>query len=393
MEAFHLLRLILWLDDLGLRPLSRWVPDLPRLLDSPAQAFQVQKIEIGPWRHYVKIGVILVGLAFAGLSASHEITSRTLLICLISALLLLAGSVIYALRGGRCILHSAGVDFYCRGVTVFCPWELFKTDGHAIYYPDARQLALPVAPSAISRVEVRRNESLAVHALDARVTHVLFIPTGEIHLKFIYGVKPEELGNFILELSRKLGTRSAPIKSGVGPVSAQREPGGWIRVSLTRLQFPPLCCDCGKVTDRWQEFVGDPSFFGGTVSLTPAEQSVRIKAPVCGHCWRANRRHYWWILLKTTLLAVIGTTVLGFLLGLILDLVGLTPDRGLMTFIMTISALFGSLGLSWFITSRHAHTVSAPLCLSDYRSRDGAIRVRFRNAEYADVFLGAMGAN
>src|SRR5439155_23499604 len=107
---------------------------------------------------------------------------------------------------------------------------------------------------------------------DVRTRHFQILPGAEVRLKVVYGVKPDELGCFLLELDQKLGTRSdrdKPPGSFDGPVFTVSEAGGWIRVSLTRLHFPAICCDCVTATNHRREFRGHRSL--------PADDWVRLQ--------------------------------------------------------------------------------------------------------------------
>jgi hypothetical protein len=387
MELWHLIRFLLSFDNRWLLPLRHWVPDFQQVVNFPKETFQSREIEIGPWTHFVKSRVFPTLLIIPVVAAILLTDSPAVTIGSTLAWLLLAGALVHSGRGGRCFLQAKGVELHYRGVMVFCPWDLFHIAGRPIYYAEKQRLDLPVVPAALANIEVWKNESIIAVGLDAKASHFKAYPTGEIRLKFIYGVNPEEFGFFLLELGRNLGRASEVAKlegAPLAPLTVRSEEGGWIRVSLTRLRFPPNCCDCGQATDRWQKFRGYSSFFSKSVN-----EFMEIVAPVCSNCQSFNRGHYWRTLFKTTLMVVIAVTTISFLVGVVLDLCGLTPAPGAMTVIMTFCGLIASLGLAWFFAEKRARAASTPLSLTDYRPGDGTICVRFRNGKYAELFLAA----
>jgi hypothetical protein len=386
MELLHLIRFLLRLDERALLALEKWVPDLDRVLNNPQEALDGRDIEIGPWNRYVERYVLPVLLIIPTLTIIFLADTLAVTVGATLAWLLLAGALVSTSRGGSCLLQSEGVEFRHRDATVFCPWDLFHVGGQPIYHLEEHRLDLPVQPAAIGSIQVWKNDRLIGEGLEASARHVEVLPSvGEIHLKLKYGVKPEELGCFLLELGRKLGTpleQVTPQAPAPSFLPVQSDQGGWIQVSVTRLRFPPFCCDCGQATDRGQKFRGHPSFFS-----TSTNSFVDVIAPVCGNCQRLNHAHYWRTFFKTVFLVVLAMTALGFLLGVVLDLCGVTPGPGAMTVIMTCCGLIASLGLSWFFATLRARAVWAPLYLSDYRPNHGTIRLRFRSGQYAELFL------
>jgi len=396
MEFFHLFRFLVSLDTLSLRSLRKRVPDFQEVLNSPRAALQAREIEIGPWTRYVRsivvpilllVPVMLGGVLIGELAGPNF--AQPMAIFSLVAWLVLSAWVILAGRGGVCLLSGAGVEFRHRGVAVFCPWDVFHVAGQPVYYPDQHRLDLPVQQAAIRNIEVRKDDAVIAEGQDAQASHFTILPTGEIRLKVVYGVNPKELGLFLLELGGKLGrplgqaTQEALVPA---PVAARAEEDGWIRVNLTRLSFPPLCCDCCQTADSSQEFHGYRSLFSKDVSMS-VDDSLTVQAPVCSHCQGVNSGRYWRTLLKTIFLVAFGTTVISFLVGAVLDLCGVP---GTMACMMSVLCFSCSLPFSWVIAAKRANTACAPVFLSDYRPGEGTIRVRFRSSKYAELFLGAI---
>jgi hypothetical protein len=384
----YLVHFILSLDVRWLRPLRVWVPDYQQILRAPSEELRQRDIVIGPWTHYVKIYVIplLLFLPLLGLVAAFE--SLTITICLAVGWLLFSKIMAYIGRGGTCIIQADGVEFCFRGVVVFCPWDVFHAAGQPSYNPANQRLDLPVNPAALARIEAWKDDQPLDENWPSQVSHFVLAPTGEVRLKWVYRVLPIELGSFLLELGRRLG-RPAEVGGleGVGRETLRALPGegGWISFSLTRLQFPPICCACCLATDSQQQFIGYRSLFSSDMSSST--QHIIITAPVCSACQKLNRGQYWRSLLKVAALTLVGLTFVCFAVGVILDLCGLTPGPGVMTGIMTVVGLILGLAFSWFVADHYARRASEPLSLQDYRPTDGTIRVRFRNRQYVETYL------
>jgi hypothetical protein len=383
---YFFIHLVLRLDDRSLRPLSYWVPDLEEVLRDPQRHLQTSEITIGPWTRYFRVIVFVLLLAVAANFVVVVAESVPVTICIVLTWLILSGWVIHAGRGGVCQLTAQGAAFRYRGVTVFCPWDLFLAHGQPIFYPGQNRLALPVQHEAVADMQVHTNDAISAEGVDAKASHFHILPGGDIWLKFVYGVNPVELGLFLLQLGCKLGRRKERSNlEAPSPSPAGNEAEGWIRVNLTQLGFGPLCCDCCQFTDRSQQFLAHKSMFSGDFSIS-GDACFVVIAPVCGDCQRVNRRQYWRTYFKIVLLTVIGGTTVGFLVGAILDFCGVMAAPGAMTSIMTCSSLVSTLGFSWFLAAKRAAFVCAPLHLSDYRPGEGTIQIRFRNKMYARLF-------
>jgi hypothetical protein len=383
------------LDQRSLWPLQRYIPDYQHGQRAPADMLRDRPTEIGPWKrrgtYYVVLPALvivfaLLALMAAGLLTHGEPVLGGLLGCFALGIVVFAGWLIYASRGGTCILHATGVDFCHRGVTVFCPWDLFCAFGHPIYFERQRHLVVPVAVTAMEAVEMRRSESVVAHGEDVRAGHLQLLPTGEIRLQCIYAVEPLELGEFLLTVGHSLGTPAKPNarSEAADPESSAAAPAnGWLRVSLTRLVFPPNCCHCNGPTDGWQNF--DHSSFLG-------DNRLRVLAPVCTACQRSNRRRYWLTYVMALGLTVMGGPIVGFFVGLLLDVLGLTPGPGAMPALLTVAGLLISLGFCWVVAHNVARARSVPIWLSQYQPGDGTVRIRFRNHQYAERFVATLAA-
>ena len=242
--------------------------------------------------------------------------------------------------------------------------------------------------AAIARIEVRKNDNLLERGQELQTSHFEVSPTGDARLRWVYAVNPVELGNLLLDLGRKLGQpvkQVATEQTVPSALTLRPGKGGWMLASLTRLRFPPICCDCGQPTDKHQQFKGFRGLFSSDFSMQQMEDSVNIAAPVCTNCQAHNRRRWWRSFLKVCMLSFVGFTVLGVSVGIIFFLCGLPPGKGG----EVPGILIASVGipLSWVIAYKYAGTVSAPLCLKDYRPTYGTVQIRFRNRQYVETFL------
>src|SRR3989442_1687677 len=103
MELYHFFLFLLSIDERWLRPLQFWVPDWQQVLNSPAVVFQDREIDIGPWTRYVRSYVIPSMLAFPALIAILLAGNLAVTICVSLVWLIIAGSLVYASRGGSCL--------------------------------------------------------------------------------------------------------------------------------------------------------------------------------------------------------------------------------------------------------------------------------------------------
>jgi hypothetical protein len=380
---YHFILLLGKLDECWLRPLRYWIPDYQHVLRSPATVFQNGPIEIGPWNRYDTICGWSVLLAVPVVLPLVLADAIAVSICLFLPWLVITGLLTRSCRGGTCHLKADGVEFQYRGVTVFCPWNLFQVTGQPIYYPDKRRLDLPIAPAAMDGIEVRNHDGLVCQGPEVRSKHFRMRLTGEICLKFVYGVKPADLGGFLLQLGRVLGT----LRDQDGPAFALMDPlpvackGDWIEVSLTRLEFPRCCCGCGAASSRW-EVLKCQGFL---------ERDCRpVSVPVCNACRQARDGLYRRALIKNALVILLVSVVLGALLGVFL-FQGIPggvwmgpPFTGVLTF------FFVGIPLACFLAPPRARAASAPVHLSKYQSEKGTIQIRFRNTQYAKLFVARM---
>jgi hypothetical protein len=202
-----------------------------------------------------------------------------------------------------------------------------------------------------------------------------------------------DLVKILLHVGRSLGGArppGLPVQETVGVDGAEEEAvretaGGWITVNLTRLVFPPRCCDCGEPTNGRQKFSAYEPFLGPGRLLHPARsEAVSIWVPVCYACQTANQGRF--------LRAVF--TGLGLALGaILLAAVGarLLPGNPVLSYVVLLTLLMAPL-LGCFIGYRVGKAQSEPVQLRDFAPARGTVALRFRREAYAAEVAEAMKA-
>ncbi|MHB1422325.1 MAG: hypothetical protein ACYC3I_03835 [Gemmataceae bacterium] len=384
--------------------LSRFVPDLDELVENPRAYLTQEPLTIGPRRMY---GLALL-FGFAG--------SAFLLSCLLIApgargellgerlalgLGLLMGGCVWLgwslrMRGHSLLLHPEGVEVKCRDTIVWCPWALFNVDGHAfVAGGDSPRvgLTLPVAAAAVPFVELRRDDTPIAHGVEVRAPQWYFLGADSAVLPARYEVMAGELGELLLLLGRRLG-RELP--KGVPPpqayaldvmhdLPAAPDAGGWISVHLTRLAFPPRCCDCGGSTQRTMSFRIAGRGDALLSILVPASEPLEMEIPVCEACQQRirQRQHQG---------GIRGMRMGGFLFCLLALLLAWSKgiqDRSLLLVIGLAALSVGALG--GFLLGTLARR-RLPAELRGYSPSRGTVSLRFRHPEYAASVLAAMRA-
>jgi hypothetical protein len=429
MEAI-LYHVILRLDRLSQKPLRRAVPNLDHLLADPADYFRYQEVSIGPWRRWaggIGLGLlfwlgltalsgILLGLAGGNPAGAAGQLRFAMLVIVLPPVCFMSG--LYWLRGGWCVLDAAGTRFLHGGIEVFCPWSLFSAPGQPVTHPiDGRnQFELPVTAAAVPLVAARRHDMVVAQGLGIKTRQLYFRSLQEVILRSLYRVTSDELAWLLLHLGRSLGSSPFALKGlpAQGPCQdpgqtdrpaedlavEQRAPApptvrdkdGWITVSLTRLVFPPWCCNCGAPTTSVQAFRGfTPVLRLGRFLNIEGAEHVWIQVPVCQACRDGTRRRYRQTLRRTFLLVLGIGAGGGFLAGTVLALVGGDPKRfplvlGVLSFLAgLVSPLF-----AWFLARRAATNGSAPVQVERYLPAKGTASLRFRRSEYTEQILQAV---
>jgi len=384
--------------------LSRFVPDLEELVADPRAYLTQEPLMIGPRQMYGLAALFgFAGAAFLLSCLVIEPADRGELLGERLALgigLLLGASVWLGwslrMRGHSLVLHSDGVEVHYRETTVRAPWALFNVDGHA-FVPGGDSprvgVTLPVAASAIPFVELRREDTPIAHGVEVKAVQWQFVGADSLVLPARYEVMAGELGELLLLLGRRLGRelpRGAPLSPAyatdrLDELPAAPEAGGWITVHLTRLAFPPQCCDCGERTSRTMDFRIASRGDALLSILVPASQPLEVAIPVCEACQQRLREQQH----RGGIRGMQVGSSLFCLLALLLAWSEGWQDRTLLLVIGLAALAVGGLCgfLAGTLTSRRL-----PAELGNYSPARGTLSLRFRHPEYAAGVLAAMRA-
>ncbi len=383
------------------QPLARFLPELDDFLYDPRGHLQEAPLVIGPRRMYALAALFaLPGLAFlASCAVAGKGDGERLALglgLLLGALVWLSWSLM--LRGHSLVLHPDGLEVNYRDTTVWCPWALFHVDGEP-FVPESDSprtgLTLPVAPEAVRFVEFRRHGATVAFGAAVRGRQWQFNSGDEVVLPARYEVAAGDLGQLLLQLGRRLG-RELP--RGAPPHAAERtasldevrvtpDRAGWITVPLTRLSFPPVCCDCGERTDATLrvgvEATGDRLLGLFAQQVRPLELGV----PVCAACQARLRQN---VHRGGVRGMAFGAAVLA-VLGLI-GALAVGPGGGQLGAVLALDLGFAAVGglVGFLLGTSAAHRPPVELCR--YSPSRGTVAVRFRNLDYTALVLETMQA-
>lgn len=385
--------------------LSRFVPDLDELVENPRAYLAQEPLTIGPRQMYGLASLFgFGGLAFLLSCLLIDPGDRGELLGERLALgigLLLGGCVWLGwslrLRGHSLVLHPDGVEVQYRDQAVWCPWALFNVDGHA-FVPGGDSprvgLTLPVAVAAIPFVELRREGTPIAQGAEVKAVQWQLVGGDSVVLPARYEVMAGELGELLLLLGRHLGRelpKGVPLSQAhatteVDDLPIAPDAGGWITVHLTRLAFPPQCCDCGERTLRTMSFRIASRGDALLNILVLSGQPLEIGIPVCDACQQHLREQQHRGGLRGMQMGALVFCGLALLLawsegwqdGSLLLVIGLAA--------LAVGGLCGF--LLGTLASRRL-----PAELSNYSPARGTLSLRFRHPEYAASVLAAMRAH
>jgi hypothetical protein len=395
-----------WLDKQAERPLLHVLPDLEYLLLDPKHVLTGREIVVGPARRISSgfflglfVGMIIWLAVVLGVfllvgpppNPPRQNDRGALLICLLPVLVFLAILVLLrARRGGRMVLGERGIAMHYWGTEVFCPWAVFNTRGQP-YSPGHGRVVLPVAPESLGLVVARRDGNLLAEGIMVDTPQLRFRSANEALARAFYEVNGAELAKVVLHLGRILG-RAEPGRKPAYTYSSVEieepepvvvESGSWVTVRITRLQFPPVCCDCGATTAARQKVRCFEPFFGLARLLNPiGRESVHLWIPVCHACQTENQRRHRravWYAQSFVLVAI----VLTFLLVLFFRS---QPLFGLL-FVATV-LLAPGVGLT--VGHQIGQARGMPVQMRNYSPEKGTIALRFRNHQFSERLVETM---
>jgi hypothetical protein len=399
--------------------LQEAIPDLDRLLADPAEALEHGDITIGPEKNYLW-PTLLTLLVVIPLWIGTVVTTILRLPApglgtLIWGLVATAPLVIVSFfllakwfRGGPCVLSKTGAAFTLRRNTVFCPWALFDTPGRPVPMimvqrpPDLLAVlplqsqrcvmaVLPVSPHAVPLAEARRDDVVVAQGTEAGTWQFKFRSAHEAELRG-FVVAADELGGLLLHLGRALGPATRiqePEVASEASLTATMDEKGWLTVTISRVTFPPVCCDCGIATASTQAFRGYMPFLH---QLTRGQVDLTLPVPVCAACQIAGKRRFRKAFWKAYMIAFAIGLVAGFSTG---GIVAITMGKPFLAGGLIFLFLGGltSLFIGWFVGRGAAEKAALPVQLKRFLPNRGTIAIRFRKQEYAEQVLAVNGGS
>ncbi len=367
------------------KPLAKHLPDLESLRADPRGYLTVQEVLIGPRRALVVstvlgllagVIVLIVTLATrADRPRAKPVEVDDLLIGFLAIVVTSAFSTALLmrwLRGGAAILGAAGVQLLYRGRTVFCPWAVFQAPGSP-YKPDHNTVLLPIDGRVPVAAGLRGGEVAALVAGDLRGKPLAAHDDAQATLFDVFEVRAADLAELFLHVGSVLGEGPVAV---VGPAAVQPrtpvavdEGGGWLRVRLTQLPFPPVCAGCGVPT---QAAIDVP--LGSNKGHT-------IAVPLCPPCQTDRNRG--------RLKAVVWGLAAGLAPVVLLVLVGL-PAFGRaalmgLIFALPIGILVGA------VTGLLLRDRANPLRFRKYNPSGGTVQLKLREGAGGVAFARALG--
>jgi hypothetical protein len=157
---------------------------------------------------------------------------------------------------------------------------------------------------------------------------------------------------------------------------------GWITLHVSRLAFPPWCCDCGAPTLSKQPFrVHHQTGF------------ALILVPVCEVCQRTYLHRYRLAFWKPFLTILFVVAVAGFVVGTLPAISGRDPKSFPILSILCLcaTALISS-PFAWFVINRRVLKKLPPLVQFRRYVQNRNITFRFHRREYTADVLAVLGA-
>lgn len=379
---------------------TRFLPDLEDLLHDPRAYLAQEPVTIGPRQMYglaflfgLAGGAFLLSCALAKGDEGERLALGVGLLC--GASVWLGWSLM--MRGHSLVLHADGLAVNYRDTTVWCPWAVFNVDGRA-FVPDGDSpragLTLPVSPESVPFVELRRDDTPIAHGAQVKGRQWNFINANTIVLPARYEVMAGELGELLLLLGRRLGRQTpkglpppeAYDTQHLGELPAAPDADGWITVHLTRLAFPPYCCECGERTSRTMNFPLASRWDTLSGIMVSPNQTLEVPIPVCETCQQRlrARQHRGGLrgMQAGAFLSCGMATLLAWSQG--------WGDASLLLIVAVAALAVG--GLAGFLLGTLL-SKRLPAQLGRYSPSHGTLALRFRHPDYGARVLAAMRAN
>ena len=158
---------------------------------------------------------------------------------------------------------------------------------------------------------------------------------------------------------------------------------GWITVQLTRLIFPPYCCDCGERTSRTMNFQVESRWDAIAGILVPAGDGLMVPIPVCEACQQRIRD-------RQRRGGMNGMRIRALVFGGMGALLVWNEGWREASPLLVIGLAFLAVGgIAGFIVGS-LMSRQLPAQLGRYSPRRGTLALRFRHSEYAVRLLIAL---
>jgi hypothetical protein len=380
------------------QPLDRFFPDLDDFLHDPAGNLGEAPVTIGPRKMYGLAALFgLPGVLCLLWCAARGVGDGEVLVMGIG--LLLGASVWLGwsllLRGHELVLHPDGVEFNYRDTSVWCPWSLFNAEGEP-FVPDTDSpragLTLPVNAETVPFIELRRHGAPVAFGARVKARQFQFTASDEVVLPARYEVAAADLGRLLLQLGSRLGRqlpKGTPMAETHGlPTSTDSPYGepdtaGWLTAYLTRLRFPPVCCDCGEPTDATLAVPVNPRGDWLFLIAAPSVRTLELHVPVCEACQQALRQRQHFGGLRGLLLGATGAMLAA------IPLARSNQLGDVRSLILVVLAAVSAGGLAGFLAGT-ALARRLPVQVRDYSPGRGTLAIRFRQPGYAEKVCEAM---
>jgi hypothetical protein len=367
------------------------IPNQDQLYADPARTLAQEEVRIAPaGKRTLFVGIVALALLAPllirykmGLALSVQTHAAIMAAIVVVGVLLVAVCPF----GVELVLTTEGVRFRRRATEVLCPWALFNASGNPFFR--SNELILPVASVAIPYIRQYHYECLVRQGVQIK-NALLKLQDGNQAVLLNQSTAPsQELGRLLLHLGRTLGGRlpdeSVPTEACPATERCEEryEAGrkrGWITLSLTRLVFPPTCCDCGLAADTFISLDLGLHVLWSLACLGHYNEKVRVAVPICQHCQEATRgrqrRRQW------------SGAAIGMFFGLLATcvLVGFRAVADPIA-VSCVGVVIGFIGL-W--VGLEIGRACAPFPVRGYYApRNNTVALRFRRPDYADV-VGAL---
>ena len=223
------------------------------------------------------------------------------------------------------ILSASGIAIHHGRRTIRAGWALFATTGAAVAgsvnFGNGKVITVPVNPAAVPDVELFLDDQSVATGRDVQSRVFRVFSEGEIQLTNWFEVNPTELGTLFLMLGNAIARPedvTAPVDTAIqaarsadaitavpgasSPAAALPGVGarwqavgidraGWLRVPLTRLVFPRICCNCCRPTGNVQSYPMSPvapGWFGLLTRFTNVRDMLHLQIPWCGACFHQH---------------------------------------------------------------------------------------------------------